>query len=158
MAVASFVFLLGLPLWIFLAHAIGLRWFGLRNVSRQIGALIAILVASSSVFVLLVYLERNHFGIGKTAFLVITEVLLAQLYFQVFNLSETARRIRILIGIRQGTGYESTASPIQIRIQRLLALHQIEYRGGKYFSRPTFLTFVAILLKGYEYFLFSRDS
>lgn len=68
---------------------------------------------------------------------------LLYIYFHFYNMSETARRIRLLILIHTGHGaidmdsvnsnYDVT-NMVQLRLQRLQAMGQISQSGGKYFA------------------------
>ena len=157
----SLFFLLLLPLWAFIVNSIGIRLGVFKNVSPQIGALFSIGFACLFVLVGFFICERAVFLRTPSLLFILTALpLLGHLYFQVFNLSETARRIRILVSIKLGidmpTGRYSTDSLMKVRIERLLQLKQITQQENRYHALPKTLTFAAVFLKAYERVLFPR--
>ncbi len=81
-------------------------------------------------------------------YIFITVNALSFFYFQIFNMSETARRIKVLIGIRSGKvgslndldRYYDTSSALDIRLERLEALSQVtKLPDGKYVIKGKFL-------------------
>lgn len=78
---------------------------------------------------------------------VLVYACLSYAYFHLFNMSETARGIRILYELKQNghltaseiDGRYSSKQMLEIRLQRLEALGQIELRNGRYrMKRKTF--------------------
>jgi hypothetical protein len=70
-------------------------------------------------------------------------------YFHLFNMSETARRIRLLYEIEsglydpaRGTG-QAEATSIATRIERLEGLGQVQLRKGRYFIKGRTMLFGA---------------
>lgn len=81
-------------------------------------------------------------------YILLTVNALSFFYFQIFNMSETARRIKVLIGIRSGKvvslgdldRYYDSSSALEIRLERLLQLSQVIKRpDGKYVMKGRFL-------------------
>jgi len=77
-------------------------------------------------------------------------------YFHLFNMTETARRIKILFEIKKNKGlavekltehYKSDFM-IETRLHRLIELNQIEEVNGKYFIKGKFLLFATIMING----------
>lgn len=79
-------------------------------------------------------------------------------YFHFFNMSETARRIRILCEL-QAAGPMSEAafvqkyephSQIPIRLERLAAMGQVDRSGERYVLKSRFLWAVAVVLMSFR--------
>lgn len=72
-------------------------------------------------------------------------------YFHIFNMSETARRIRLLFEIRTAgtlTGEQinnlyGSSDMFEVRIERLLSMAQIEMKDGRYYLKGRFFFYVA---------------
>lgn len=92
---------------------------------------------------------------------------LAYSYFHVFNMSETARRIRILAEMylagsltageisRQYSG----SALVETRIDRLVVAHQLEMRGDRYMPAGRLLYIAARVTRGWRSVLgFDRDK
>jgi len=99
-----------------------------------------------------VYLLNNNFLAIVYGFIVYN--LLGYSYFHVFNISETARRIKILTEIKKNgalsqeelTKYYESDFMVKIRLQRLTELNQIKKIGEKYFIKGRILLFGAIMV------------
>ena len=154
------LFLLFSPVLVLMIHAFLSRAFILTKIklSPQI-------VALGSVFIGYVAMILCTWGIylkyltGNTqitavfyAFLVYSGF--AYSYFHFFNMSETARRIRILrdLFLKDILDFEAAKSKytletqVRNRLDRLLALGQIKTAGDRYFIRNRFFMYVAIIL------------
>jgi hypothetical protein len=87
-------------------------------------------------------------------------ILVAHIYFHLYNMSETARRIRILVELKKGTfGREKNYTPthlLQVRMQRLVAMGNVDRVGERYVAKASVLLMVALLLKQYEKLIFPR--
>jgi hypothetical protein len=78
-------------------------------------------------------------------------VVLAYSYFHIFNMSETARRIRILYDVHRAGSLDVEAacwsydkqSLLRVRIERLVSLRQIEREGACYKLRGRVLLYAA---------------
>ena len=79
-------------------------------------------------------------------------------YFHFFNMSETARRIRILCELQAfGTMSEEAfaqkyepGGQIPIRLERLAAMGQVVHRGDRYVLKSRFLWAVAVALMSFR--------
>ena len=95
-------------------------------------------------------------------YLVAVYLLAAYVYFHVFNMSETARRIRILAhGHRDGkvireelTQNYTREEMVEIRIARLEALGEIRRREDRYVSGSNCLLLPALAVFGFRRLLF----
>lgn len=150
-----FLLVVGAVLLPFLIHVFltrGLRLFR-EKALRQKGAILAVLLGypfSGAGFMLwALILPPPGIAIlpaGLALFLIYSGF--AYTYFHLFNMSETARRIRILSrGVQRGElGREEMAGEytgegmVRIRLERLAALREIEFREGRY--RPGRLYFL----------------
>jgi hypothetical protein len=100
----------------------------------------------------IIYLLNHSFTAVFYAFIVYNA--LGYSYFHFFNMSETARRIKILLEIRKNkyllveeltVDYKSDFM-VKTRLQRLLELNQIQLINGKYFIKNKVLLFAAIMV------------
>ena len=91
------------------------------------------------------FLSREGSGLFPGIYLFLVYVLSSYIYFHIFNMSETARRIKILTLVYcRSVGKEEIAASyneramILLRLQRLLGLGILELRGQRYFlkSKP----------------------
>ncbi len=141
---------LALPFLIHIFLARGLRLFR-EKTRRQEGAIMAVLAGYPLCglgFALWGILLPPRGGLllpGLALLLIYTGF--AYTYFHLFNMSETARRIRILSrGARGDLEREEMAGEytgegmVRIRLERLGALREIEFREGRY--RPGRLYFL----------------
>lgn len=79
-------------------------------------------------------------GAAAIAYCLLVYSSIAYTYFHFFNMSETARRIRILYEIYEAgsissermTALYKTTDVISIRLERLVAMRQLTYDGGYY--------------------------
>ncbi len=82
-------------------------------------------------------------------------------YFHFFNMSETARRIKLLLQIEAGEDPRRAYSSelvVEKRLRRLLDLDIIVVSDGKYFLRKKGLARVAYLMQHYERWLFPERA
>lgn len=140
---ASFVLLLAAtPLWIMTVQAC-LNRVGLRGVSGQAAAMLASAAAAPLVGAAL---WAVHLGALKGPglwtsglYALLAYSLLAYSYFHLFNMGETARRVRILIELREHgnisveelKSFYDAAAILDRRLERLAALGQVRYEGGR---------------------------
>ncbi|MFH1039191.1 MAG: hypothetical protein V1789_11055 [PVC group bacterium] len=133
----------------FAVQIILVRFLGLyrEKALRQKGPVAATMAGLLPVGVLflawlLVFSVRPFSAIFWSGFYLFSVYLLAAyVYFHIFNMSETARRIRILAqGHRAGAVVKDEMSQnyspeqmIDLRVERLLALNEIALRGERYF-------------------------
>ena len=109
-----------------------------RNSSEQV------VVLKCCFFSIFVYLILVWFliGVEPAAFLfnLISVFCLAYIYFHFFNMSTTARRIKILTGLQQGQftkreqieTYYAGQSSLKTRIDRLIHLGELKQINGRY--------------------------
>jgi hypothetical protein len=153
--VALFLF----PLWTFGVHALLMRVPRIRKLPHQMSA---VLIALLTGFVLSVIILRGNFSFERLFFSLFCCLGLAHVYFHIFNMSETARRIRILVGLESGISPSlgedyNPEEAIKVRMARLTAIDQVaEEKPGFYAAKPSILLYVSLFLKGYEDFLFSK--
>lgn len=116
-----------------------------RNKSQQVIAVKSILAASlpTLVFLAAFVFRRIDSLSGLASALCYSFMVygfLGMTYFHFFNMSETARRIRILYEIhragvlpsREVTSLYKTTMIVKTRLQRLVAMKQIKYEDGLY--------------------------
>lgn len=160
MNVGGWIALIGNPLWTAGVHALLCRQNYCRRLPRQLVTAIAILatVALQTIGGLCFYGASSATG---PIYIFFIALLSGHVYFHIFNMSETARRIRILLKLKQGksvTISESYSSQemIAVRLKRLVELKQVTEQAGVYNYRPSILLAVSIALKTYERLLFKR--
>lgn len=134
--------LLVAPAVILPVHAVLSR--RLRSASRQKTAAAAAVLGSLPASVLLWEgALKNYQGAGLATALVYCFLVygtLAYCYFHFFNMSETARRIKIITEIHRGGSISEqdlmakyrTTDVITTRLDRLVALNQLNYEDGYY--------------------------
>ncbi|MBF0315052.1 MAG: hypothetical protein HQK52_16635 [Oligoflexia bacterium] len=75
-------------------------------------------------------------------------------YFHLFNMSDTARRIKLLILIHRGKNITndnySIESMIEVRLQRLHKMRQIYQDADSYYLRSYFLLGISFLFEGWK--------
>jgi hypothetical protein len=131
------------PFIIFAVHMALSRWS--RHTSRQLTAVKAAALGSVPVVLILggfVFRDIHEPLEFMTAFLYCALVycLLSISYFHFFNMSETARRIRILceleragsLSTRDMTALYKTTDIIRFRLDRLVAMRQLKCEAGWY--------------------------
>lgn len=146
------LFLLFSPLILMIFHIIIVR---LNNklfkisISNQLTMIICELVLNIPVLLLVYFLNKS---LSAVLYAFIVYNALGYAYFHFFNMSETARRIKILVEIKkQGfletdrltQDYES-GFMIKTRLRRLIDLNQIRELNGKYFVNSKILLFFAM--------------
>lgn len=144
------------PLIVFLVHMAIARL--MRNRSAQIAVIISAFLGEI-IMALLLWYFIFCFSAGLTAgfattvfYAFIIYNLLAYTYFHLFNMSETARRIRILYEIdKKGALSQAeiaaiygTSDILDIRLERLLAARQLEYADGRYRLHGRLLYFASV--------------
>lgn len=144
------------PIVAVLIHILGNR-FGILSKSKpQRGAILSVLmtVGVLSLGILVQYPEWRH-SLSSVLFLAVLLFLAAHLYFQIFNLSETARRIRILVEIKmkivpQIDTVLSVENKIEKRIQRLVELGQIQKTEERFIVVKSWLLLIALMFRKFE--------
>ncbi|OGG99666.1 MAG: hypothetical protein A2600_12455 [Candidatus Lambdaproteobacteria bacterium RIFOXYD1_FULL_56_27] len=151
--------LLALPLLyllgLLLTHALAVRAW--PKVSGQKLVLLVILSGnfpSLGLGIFLLWPLRLEGWLPVLAYLVVVYNGLGYGYFHFFNLSETARRIRLLIEVYQGVGAGTEKyqpeSMVKNRIDRLVAMGQLEEGQGKYRVKGRLLLNAALVLELYK--------
>jgi hypothetical protein len=140
---AAFVIILALtPLWIMALQCCVIR-LGIVRTSGQVTAVLASTGAFPPVGCALwaVYLAKLSGAalFGASLYAALTYSLLAYSYFHIFNMGETARRVRILSELRERgelsagelKSLYNAASILDRRMERLVALGQVRLEGGR---------------------------
>lgn len=161
MAASSIGLLLLLPVAIFAAAAIAFRLPFSRRFPRQLTfAAVALSIASLSAGVVCVREGRGLFAPWHASLFPWALALLsAHFSFHVFNMSETARRIRILLSLRaeRKAPAESGYTPeqmVRLRLSRLEELGQASLVEGRWWAKGGPLLLAALLLGNVETLLF----
>jgi hypothetical protein len=157
----SFLILLATPLWICWIQAFVHRIPGAKRIPRQKLAVFCCLAGVVGVCLFVRFPEGGTFGarLGNWVFALLSALGLSHVYFHLFNMSETARRIRIVTGLKQDGRLEATESAgysnlVGVRLERLVILNQITRQGDKFVAHPSLLGCVAAIFKTYEHLLF----
>lgn len=161
-SLSLFWFVMLTPVWAAALHALIARTEAARPQPRQRIAFFSCVATVAFVTNSVLALEFfRYVGDGTlTMFAGVTSALLAHIYFHIFNMSETARRIRILLEIREGVTphhsiYEQD-SMVSVRIGRLKELGQIAVKGENYVGKKTLLATAARIIYWHEKLLFPR--
>ena len=166
MPIAGFIFLALTPAVVFLIHCIACRLPFFRGVPTQLVAArccaITTLIVSVGSITWSWPIAMSR--ISLILFCTLVSSGLCHIYFHVFNMSETARRIRILISVSMGrnvnAGQDRFAQlqMIRRRIERLVSAGAIEKIDGLYRARRSMLMMAAILMSRYERMIFPRRN
>lgn len=138
-SVAVLLLALLAPFGLFLAHAVYCRWLGRhRSGSPQVALTQLILLGNIPLLfgvALIAHMEHRqaHEWVWMAVFVLVVFNAVGYAYFHVFNMSETARRIRILIEIfrhdtlpsRDLRGDYSPEQMIRVRLDRLVKMGQV---------------------------------
>ena len=150
------------PLAIFILHVAAYRFLHVQDFTKSSQLFLIKLVAYCNIPVLAwtIFLGRAEGRstvetVWMIAFTFVVFNGFGYTYFHVFNLSETARRLRMMIAIQEGCpnlqamqeGY-SSKDMVQVRLARLQSMGQIE-KGpdGRYRLREGFFLYVARLIR-----------
>lgn len=158
----------------FVIHILLVRFFGLFSApsSRQKGPIFSFGIGLGVLLAALMFWLASNGSSGLTSNLgpVIYSLgiylLFSYAYFHFFNMSETARRIRILL--------ESSRSPVliksdldrtytgegmvKIRLERLVALGELKREGDRYYPGRGLLIIPALVICGFHKFLFPEEK
>jgi hypothetical protein len=153
--------LLGSPLWIFLSHIVLARV--LPRPAPQVVAIGAALAgALPTGFLIATLASLPPSALLRmpvvTTYVAVVYTCLAYAYFHLINMSETARRIRILRELHAAgslTAEEisrrySGAAVLEARFDRLLATGQLEVRAGRFVRAGRLLYLAACLVRGWR--------
>jgi hypothetical protein len=158
---ALLALLVASPLWILLSHMVLARVF--TRMPPQLVAIAAALAGALPTVLLIGTLAapgppallRMPFA---ATYVVVVYVCIAYSYFHLFNMSETARRIRILRELHAAgslTAEEisrrySGASVLETRFDRLLATGQLRMRAGRFVGAGRLLYMAACLVRAWR--------
>ncbi len=151
------VILLCSPLIILAVHAVVSRV--LHKSSPQVAAVKSILIGYLPTGLLLWGFVFNNITLGgdiilASVYALVVYTAFAYTYFHFFNMSETARRIRIMYEIymtgslpaQRVTALYGTGDMIDRRLKRLVAMKQLKYNDGKYSIDGRILYIAAIMV------------
>ena len=151
----SLLFLLLSPLILMVFHIIFVKLnkkFFKSKISNQNTAIFCELILNIPIIFIFYSLNKSFSAIAY-AFLVYNS--LGYAYFHFFNMSETARRIKILLEIKKNKtlkienltqNYKSDFM-VKTRLQRLLELNQIKKINEKYFIKGKILLFATLMIR-----------
>jgi hypothetical protein len=119
------------PIGLFLFHAVAVRL--VKIASNQKLVMLCILLFNVPLLAILSWLLWGQLDAATVIYALLVYNAFGYCYFHFFNLSETARRVKIVIGVRNGNvrnlqdlqehyDYHNT---IAVRLQRLVALGEI---------------------------------
>ena len=138
-----FILLISTPLVLFIAHAAIIRIAARVHapVSNQKVALYTIVLMNIPIICSSIRII-GFFNATKAdyAYVLCAYNLIGYCYFHLFNMSETARRIKILSAVKKGAiaslkdvqGHYDYHTTLMLRLERLEALSQIALSNGKY--------------------------
>lgn len=149
------------PLWILLSHIVLAR--AVPRLAPQIAAITAVLVGAVPTAYLVGTLALPAPAVlvrtpVAATYVAVVYACLAYAYFHLFNMSETARRIRILRELHAAgalTAAEisrlySGAAVLDVRFDRLVATGQLKARGGRFVRAGRGLYLAACLVRGWR--------
>ena len=125
-------------------------------ISAQLVCMISVLAAYAPMYALLRYGARPAVAsIPGAIYAFAVYTLAGYTYFHAFNMSETARRIRILhmlhdrdgIPIAELDALYNPGDILSVRVERLIALGQIREAGGRYHLKGRTLLYAAMIIE-----------
>lgn len=159
---------------VFTVHLILLRVFGLfrQAFERQIGVIVSFLLGMLPLVIAFCFFAvkytgfswQEYFLLGLYLFVAYTSY--SYVYFHVFNMSETARRIHILIQCRiagelkknEISDKYSCLDMVSNRLKRLVALKELYLRSGNYVLGRCILLLPARTLHFFRRILFQTSK
>lgn len=149
------IFILTLsPVLVYLIHALLIRL--IEEWPLQLTAIISVLLGNIPViFICLVYIFGRQINTTEKIAAVIYSLVvynnLAYVYFHIFNMSETARRIHILVDLKKTGSLDregifkryNSEDIVGVRLSRLLSLKQLRVENNKYKINKHFLLIAA---------------
>ncbi len=156
MTLAAWIVLVSAPLAMLIIHAM-LNRIAFKKLSTQKIAIFSSL-AGAVIASCASHLLAPH---ASLIFLFTISVGVAHVYFHFFNMSETARRIRILVDLygeksQQAEEKYSTEAMISVRIDRLEKWGALGREAVGYRALPTLILAISIALNYYEKLLFPK--
>jgi len=164
-ALLLLLLLLFSPLVLMAIHALAVRWNArTRSETSQQKLLVKVIALVNLPILAAAYLVvgRNGFSPATLLYAALCFNAFGYCYFHFFNMSETARRVKIVISIRKGKvlsfdEFDTTYAPeeaLRVRLERLEQLSQIR-RGddGKYRMKSSLFFRVSYLVILFRYLL-----
>ncbi|MCU0666190.1 MAG: hypothetical protein MUF05_03735 [Candidatus Omnitrophica bacterium] len=148
--------ILSIPLLIILLHAAFSRYLSKIIASAQMAAILAVFSAFPIVLLLGVFFAKAELSALYILYMGLVYFSLGHAYFHIFNMSETARRIRILYEIKESPdaltfdqlkNIYSADLMLDIRLQRLLKIKAVRLQDGKYKLNGGLLYWAALFSK-----------
>lgn len=145
------------PVPIFLVHMLTSRLLCRRHPSPQAIAVRACIAGTLLVLIAIALIEPVRRP-SLFLFSFLCSAAIAHIYFHCFNMTETARRIRILMTLREKgqlpfENYDAEKM-IQLRLKRLLASRHLRLEQEKFIGRPSLVSLVAAIACWHEQKLF----
>ncbi len=151
-------FLMVSPIYMLLVHSIFARQS--RALSPQMTCIISLLASYPPLLLILAWIfMTGKFGqpgefVRAWAYFMLVYTCIGYSYFHVFNLSETARRVRLLHEILKAGSISSeklfslyqTADIVNVRLKRLENMGQLHVLDGKYQIKGRALLFAAQMI------------
>ena len=144
-----------------IVHILAMRFFAFlrRPVSRQLVTLGCVLAGNLPLLGISLVSSRAEVWLdskplARAFYFLIVYNALGYSYFHLFNMSETARRVRILCEIDESGGLNSTelagrygaGDMIAVRLERLVAIGQLLRQGDRYVSKNSWLYYSALVV------------
>lgn len=130
--------------------------------SAQNKIIFFLLISAGFIFVLTAYQQHRSLSLNATlfSFSILVLVLVSHIYFHIFNMSETARRIRLLLSIEAGEYFENYDEVVQLRlrISRLKQLKAIRQEKELFYLEPGILSFAATQLQKFARILLPKPK
>ncbi len=155
MHLTEMLFYLASPLFAFLFQMLLNRLFFPR-IAAQVIALICLAFALVVSLTAGIKISQNT-TLTHLSFALLLTLGMLHIYFHFFNMSETARRIRILNSIRTNNPYPEEKG-ILTRISRLVQLKLVEENGGDLFLTKNPLRYLAVWIEKMEYCLYPERN
>lgn len=149
------------PVVVLAVHALFSRRFG-RALAPQAAALLAALCAALPMALLLQ--TAGLYGLGAWSYAAAVYASLAYAYLHLFNLSETARRLKILFALEaRGDAsldeleqrYGGAGAVLAVRLERMEALGAAHKVNGRWFLRRKTLAWAARIVSLWRHLLFT---
>ncbi len=151
-----FVVVVIFPLFVLASHIFFLRVPVFLKGSAQKDLISVLMVCNILAWMLFFFMMTEDADAFKVVYFVLSTSLISYCYFHIFNMSETARRIKVLLNVLSGKWvsmkdvgkYYSETDPVSIRLERLEALGQISKDGeGNYCIKGTVLKTAASVVQ-----------
>ena len=147
--------LISSPFLLFIVHIISIKIIKSIKIEISMQKVVVYCLLFINIPVIIIYIIVNRgFNIIDTLYVLLVYNSFAYFYFHFFNMSETARRIKILIGIKNkkinsvddlSTVYHFDKS-LEIRLKRLIQLNQLEKNTEGYILKKKLLFRVSYLI------------